>query len=158
MTQQHVTDARLRGLVEVISRLPHVRELGLVVESVRRGGALLRCDYAPRLIGNPESGVLHGGVVTTILDTACGLVSFTIQDEPQASATLDLRIDYMQPAVPEKPVYGWAEAYRKTRNIVFVRGQAYQDSPDDLIASCVATFMLGSVGFSAAAVAGEGAG
>ena len=86
--------------------------------------------------------------MTTVLDTACGLVTFTVQDEPQAVATLDLRIDYLKPAVPEKAVYGWAEVYRTTRNITFVRGQAYQDSPDDLIANCVSTFMVGSVGFT----------
>jgi uncharacterized protein (TIGR00369 family) len=142
-----IQDTRLASLAAVLEGLPHFQELGLVVESVRPGAALLRCDYHPRLAGNPDSGVLHGGVVTTILDSACGLATFSAQEEPLAVATLDLRIDYLKPAAPGKPVYAWAEVYRKTRSIAFVRGQAYQDSPEDLIANSVATFMVGSVGF-----------
>jgi len=55
--------------------------------------------------------------------------------------TLDLRIDYMRAAEPDKAVFGHAEVYRTTRNVLFARGVAYQDSIDKPVAHCTATFM-----------------
>ena len=55
-------------------------------------------------------------------------------------STLDLRVDYMRPAEPRKPVYARAEAYKVTRNIIFTRCEAFQD-PGETIANCVGTFM-----------------
>jgi hypothetical protein len=59
-------------------------------------------------------------------------------------ATLDLRIDYMRPATPRQPVFARAECFRKTHSIAFVRGSAYHESPDDPIATTIATFVLSS--------------
>ena len=142
------TEARLRPLVEVVTHLPHYRALGLEVVDYAPGRATLRCDYRPELVGDPLTGVVHGGVVTTILDSVCGLACFLGLDEPQAIATLDLRIDYLRPARVERPIFGFAELHRQTRSVAFLRGHAYQDEPGDAVATCVATFMIGSVGFN----------
>jgi acyl-coenzyme A thioesterase PaaI-like protein len=47
----------------------------------------------------------------------------------------------MHPAEPDKDVYGFAECYRVTPNIIFTRGYAYQDDPQQPIAHVVGTFM-----------------
>ncbi|RLA31308.1 MAG: hypothetical protein DRR03_09795 [Gammaproteobacteria bacterium] len=141
------TDARLRPLVDIVTNLPHYRELGLEVVDYASGSATLRCDYRPELVGDPQTGVVHGGVVTTILDSVCGLACFLGLEEPQAIATLDLRIDYLKPARVERPIFGFAELIKVTRSVAFLRGHAYQDTADDAVAICVATFMIGSVGF-----------
>ena len=57
-------------------------------------------------------------------------------------ATLDLRIDYLKPAEPGKPVIGKASCYKMTRNVAFTRAMAYQDHPGNVIAHSVGTFML----------------
>ena len=57
-------------------------------------------------------------------------------------ATLDLRIDYMGSAEPFRDIYAKAVCYKRTRNIAFVRATAYQDTAEDPIATCVASFML----------------
>ena len=100
------------------------RALGLEVVDYAPGRATLRCDYRPELVGDPLTGVVHGGVVTTILDSVCGLACFLGLDEPQAIATLDLRIDYLRPATPARDVLARAECYRATRHIAFVRAVA----------------------------------
>jgi uncharacterized protein (TIGR00369 family) len=142
------TQAHLRPLVEIVTQLPHYRALGLEVVDYAPGRATLRCDYRPELVGDPQTGVVHGGVVTTILDSVCGLACFLGLEEPQAIATLDLRIDYLKPAGVERPIFGVAELYRQTRSVAFLRGHAYQDDVEDAVAICVATFMIGSVGFN----------
>jgi acyl-coenzyme A thioesterase PaaI-like protein len=47
----------------------------------------------------------------------------------------------MHPAEPYKDVFGFAECYRVTENIIFTRGYAYQDNPDEPIAHVVGAFM-----------------
>jgi acyl-coenzyme A thioesterase PaaI-like protein len=61
-----------------------------------------------------------------------------------AIATLDLRIDYMKPATPERDIFAYAECFKVTKNIAFVRGLAYHTDRNDPIATCAATFMLGT--------------
>ena len=54
---------------------------------------------------------------------------------------MDLRLDYMHPAEPGQPIYVSAKVYRSTSNVIFCRGSAWQDDPENPIAHCVATFM-----------------
>ncbi|MDX1594364.1 MAG: PaaI family thioesterase [Gammaproteobacteria bacterium] len=142
--------AHLQPLVDIVTALPHYRELGLEVVDYAPGSATLRCAHRPELVGDPVTGVVHGGVITSILDSVCGLACFLGLDEPQAIATLDLRIDYLRPARSGKAILGRGEVFRMTRSVAFLRGLAYQDRPEDAVATCVATFMVGSVGYNPA--------
>lgn len=108
-------------------------------------------DYDEKLIGNPRTRVVHSGVITTLLDTLCGLVVMSAVPEGTPLATLDLRIDYLRPATPGETIRAAAECYKVTANVAFARGAAFHASPNDAIAQCTGTFMLGGVGFSAGA-------
>ncbi len=98
--------------------------------------------HQEKLIGNPESGVLHSGAVTSLLDTTCGLAVISSMVELQALATLDLRIDFLATSSPGLDLNARAECYKKINDILFVRAIAYHDDADDPIATCAATFML----------------
>lgn len=124
------------------SPIPHVGELGIELIEAADGRGLMRLPWRSDLVGNPETGVLHGGVVTTLIDSVCGLACLTALEKPQPIATLDLRIDYLRPATPKRDIFAAAEAYKVTRQVVFLRATAYQDGPDDLVAAAVGTFML----------------
>jgi acyl-coenzyme A thioesterase PaaI-like protein len=69
-------------------------------------------------------------------------------------ATLDFRIDYMRPARPRAGVTGQAHCYRLTRSVAFVRGIAFDEDPNDPIATVQAAFALNQPSF---AKASEGA-
>ena len=119
------------------------------VIELRYGHGFMRVPYDEKLIGNPATGVVHGGVITAFLDTLCGLVVMASVSRGMAIATLDLRIDYLRPAVPKIDILGSAECYKVTKAIAFVRGIAYQETFRDPIANCAGTFMLGATGFTA---------
>ncbi|WP_171499632.1 PaaI family thioesterase, partial [Acinetobacter guerrae] len=74
-------------------------------------------------------------------DTTCGISTVCVLPSFEICPTLDLRIDYMHPAEPNKDVYGFAECYRVTPNVIFTRGYAYQDDPEQPIAHVVGAFM-----------------
>ena len=105
-------------------------------------------EFRPELVGDPSRGVLHGGVVTTLIDATAGAAVYTSIPEGMSLATLDMRIDYLKPAEPDQRLYASAELYRLTRRIAFVRASAYQDDPGNQVAHCAASFMIGSLGLS----------
>ncbi|MES1989319.1 MAG: PaaI family thioesterase [Pseudomonadota bacterium] len=126
----------------LIEHVPHARALGLTIKDVKPGESWLMVPYDKKLVGNAETGVIHGGVITAMLDNACGVAVQLALPERMSIATLDLRIDYMKPATPGETLLGHAHCYKVTRNIAFVRGTAYHTDPTDPIATCVGTFML----------------
>lgn len=126
----------------VRSGLPHVRALGIEVLEIGPGVVTLSLPWDARLVGNPETGVLHGGVVTTLLDTASGFSVHARLGDPIPVATLDLRIDYLKPAEPRRAVTARAECYKLTKHVAFCRGLAYHDDAGDPIAQSAGSFML----------------
>jgi len=131
---------RMERVRRFIDTLNQGRELGLTVTTATSGKLTLCLPYSDRIIGNPDTGVIHGGAITTLMDTASGSVIICSLDDFELCPTLDLRVDYMRPAAPHKPVYARAETYKVTRNIIFTRCEAYQE-PGETIANCVGTFM-----------------
>ena len=129
-------------ILEVVSDLKHCKQLGIQAVEAERGRLKLALPYSEKIIGNPETKVIHGGALTTLMDTACGFAAILGLDVPSIAPTLDLRIDYMRSATPGKTVIGDAIAYRVTPTVVFARGTAYhEDDPDKPIAHCTASFM-----------------
>ncbi|UVJ42469.1 PaaI family thioesterase [Pseudomonas sp. LS1212] len=124
-----------------LSVLRHCQKLGMHVHSANADGMTLVLPYSPQIVGNPQTGTLHGGAVTTLMDTTCGMATLCVLPEFEVCPTLDLRIDYMHPGEAGKDVYGFAQCYRVTRDVIFTRGFAYQDDPAQPIAQVVGTFM-----------------
>ncbi|WP_111495906.1 PaaI family thioesterase [Marinobacter bohaiensis] len=138
MTNDRTRFDRVSRFIETLAQ---ARELGVSVEEARDNHLVLKLPYSDRIIGNPDTRIIHGGAITTLMDTTSGSVVLCALDEFELCPTLDLRVDYMRPAVPDEPVYARAEAYRVTRNIIFTRCEAYQAHDNQTIANCVATFM-----------------
>ena len=131
-------EQRVNGMLKAVL---HCQEIGLELVSADKGRLTLKLPYRKELVGNPISGVIHGGALTTLLDTACGFAAPLAIEGLAICPTLDLRIDYMRAAEPGIDIIGEAEIYRVTGNVVFARGIAWQDSRDTPVAHCVATFM-----------------
>ncbi len=140
-----------------LSILRHCQELGMSVEQANEQGLILKLPYSDAIVGNPFTGVVHGGAITTLMDTCCGISTVCYLPEFEICPTLDLRIDYMHPAEPHKPIYGFAECYRLTAAVIFTRGVAYQDNRDEPIAHVVGAFMrLGKPGITPGATRPDG--
>lgn len=121
--------------------VPHARALNLEMVEAGDGIGVLKVPYDDALIGNPVTRVIHGGVITSLIDSACGMAIFTALPRMEPIATLDLRIDYMKPAVPGQDLYARSECYKLTRRVAFCRATAYQSDFDDPVATSVAAFM-----------------
>ncbi|MGH1421410.1 MAG: PaaI family thioesterase [Hyphomonas sp.] len=131
-----------QNLEHITGVIPWGRQMGFRVTKVERGHVWGRQPYKEKLIGDPETGIIHGGVITTFLDNLCGPAAGSMLDDLRFVATLDLRIDYMRPAEPNRDILGEAECYHVTRSIAFCRAWAYHESRDKLIASAAAAFAI----------------
>ncbi len=129
--------------------VPHSKALGLSVLEISSepAAAVMKLPWHPRLIGNPKTRAPHGGAVTTLIDSCCGVAVYLKINALMPIATLDLRVDSLRPADPDRDLFSRAECYRATRNIAFVRAIAYQaGEAHNPIASAAATFMLSTKG------------
>ena len=132
-----------RHMVETV---PQASALGFKLLSVEPSRGSILTPWREDLVGDPDTGVIAGGVVTALLDHVCGLaIISTARDgttTPFSTATLDLRIDYMRAAAPRADVTASAHCYKLTRTIAFVRAHAYDADPEDPIATAQAAFIL----------------
>ena len=138
----------MEGVGGVVRTLPHNVALGFDIVSIDPGHSVLVLDYRDEFVANPDTGILHGGVITSLIDVASGAAVYAMVPAGTSVATLDMRIDYLKPAEPGKRIFADAEVYKLTKNVAFVRAAAYQDQSDNRIAHCAASFMVGSVGFA----------
>jgi uncharacterized protein (TIGR00369 family) len=126
--------------------IPHAEALGLRVVHYADDSVRVKAPYAAHLVGDPDTGIVHGGVLTALLDNTCGMAVRPpgVERAEMAIATLDLRIDYMGAAEPHRDIFAEATCYKRTKHVAFVRATAYQSSPHEPIATCVAAFMIGT--------------
>jgi uncharacterized protein (TIGR00369 family) len=140
-----------RNVAMMLEGTPQARALGIRAVSIGPARAVAAVDWREDLVGDPQTGVIASGVVTTLLDNTCGMAAFAALDAPANTATLDLRIDYMRPARKGASVRADAHCYRLTRSVAFVRAFAFDgDDEADPVASAQAAFMMtGAVRFGA---------
>src|SRR5881394_3308238 len=117
---------------------PQAAALGMRFISVAPARGSLEVPWREDLVGDPDTGVIAGGVVTSLLDHTCGLAMSSAAASSSGmfgTATLDLRIDYMRPARPRMGVTAEAHCYKLTRTIGFVRAEAWDEDRSDPIAT-----------------------
>jgi uncharacterized protein (TIGR00369 family) len=107
-----------------------VAEMDLKIERADRKGVKIRMPFNPVFCLDEEETILHGGVLTALLDSAFGLANFLKIDDIQTMATLDLRVDYLRPASSRADVIVLAECFRQTRHIAFGSGKIWFDTDD----------------------------
>ena len=117
-------ETRARIARQFIEAIPHARALGLVLEEIGGGRAVITMPWNAELVGDPRTGVVHGGAVSALMDTCGGAAVMSHPASPAGTATLDIRIDYMRPATPGHRISAEAVCYHVTRTVAFVRATA----------------------------------
>jgi len=159
--EQQPRDGRGSGRLAVLNaaftrNVPHNAALGLELVGAEPGTAAIRLPWTAELVGDPETGAVHGGVLTSLVDATCGAAVFLGVQPPRPIATLDLRIDHLRRSAAGRELLCDARCERITTHIAFVRATVHDGDPASPVAIASATFMIFQQG-QAAAGSGSGA-
>ena len=125
---------------QFIEAIPYARALGMRLDEIGQGSAEISMPYDERLIGDPISGVISGGAVSALMDTCGGAAVMSHPAGSLATATIDLRIDYMRAATPGQRIRAKADCFHVTRSVAFVRAQAFDDDETLPVATAAGAF------------------
>lgn len=114
--------------------------LGITLAGIGPGTVELRMPYDATL--SQQNGFLHGGVISTGLDTACGLASYTLMPANADILTVEFKINLLAPARGQTFRFV-GNVIKPGRTLVVSEGRAYanDDGREKLIASISATMM-----------------
>lgn len=139
---QQILQGMRENMAKAIAFIPWAKETGMEVIHVERAKARGKIAWNERLIGDPDTGIIHGGAITSLLDNLGGMAVIAALDTFRSTATLDLRIDYMRPAEKGLDIIGEAHCYHVTRTVAFVRASAFHENNDKIIATATGAFAL----------------
>ena len=153
----YTDDPELVALARAIfsERIPFNGSLGLEVEHIGPDRVSLGFDMEDRFVGNFMRRILHGGVISAVLDATAGLVAFlgvarrmdpatSIEDKLERFSrigTIDLRIDYLRPGVGERFTAS-AETLRAGRRIAVIRMDLHNEKGEH-IATGTCAYIVG---------------
>ncbi len=126
MSDPDLIDAQLAPLLQFIEEgIPFNKHLGLTVELLQPGRAVLRVPWAENLVGDIFRPSVHGGVTSMLIDTAGGCACFTkLHDVRDRASTVDLRVDYLRP-MAGKDLYCQAELLRLGNHVAVCRMEVF---------------------------------
>jgi uncharacterized protein (TIGR00369 family) len=133
---QLTADERAR-LQEVFAGVPFARLLGLEFVSAERGAATFALDVREEL--TRMGGILHGGAITSLLDTAAAFAVHTLLEPGAQTVTVDLTIHFLRPANAGR-IEARARVLRQGRRIVIINVEA-TDQTGVLIAVATTTYV-----------------
>ncbi len=127
-------------VIESFERQEVMKTLNASVQTVRPGEVELKLPYQLNL--TQQHGFIHAGIVSTVLDSACGYAAFSLMPENAAVLTIEFKINLLSPAKGD-----WFRAVGKVKksgkNITVTEGElfSYADGQEKLVATMVGTIM-----------------
>lgn len=106
---------------------PFNRLLGIQGESIVPGRAVIVLPVRADFVGDPRRPALHGGVVSSLVDTTGGAAAWSALGPGESVSTVDLRVDYLEPATLGGALRAEGVLLRKGNRVCHVRVSVTQD-------------------------------
>ncbi len=123
-------------------KVGHGQALGLEFRAAGADWVELALPWREQLVGVAETGVLASGAIVSLVDTSGGASVWQSLGRFQPIVTIDLRLDYLRPALKGETVVARCTCDKLTRQIAFVSGIAHTGDDTRTVARAVGTFML----------------
>ena len=142
MTEKTLPYTRLDICNRFLESVRHSVVRGLEVVSATEECVRVRMPWRDDLVGNPETGVMHGGAIFAMMDQAGGM-AITCRTFPtfEITPTIDFRVDHLRSPGKGRAVVCEAKCYRLTTHVAFVSVTTWEEEGDDEpIATGLATY------------------
>ena len=130
-----LTEKEWRFFKRVIEEgIPFNRFIGLKIVDAKEGFVVLKITFRPEFVGDPRRPALHGGLTSMILDSVGGAAGMTtLRSTKDRLATIDLRVDYLQPGDPED-LFAEGKIVKSGNRIIFTEMVAFQGEHKRIVA------------------------
>jgi uncharacterized protein (TIGR00369 family) len=135
---------RRRGWGEEAPPAPHIwRTLGYRGVEQAEGRSVIEWDATPDYcFHSPGGPIVHGGMVTTLLDTAMGGACWSVLAEDESFLTADLRVEFMRASTPGT-LRAVGVVVQRNRRVAFCSAELH-DEGGTLLASSRCTQIIRS--------------
>jgi len=105
-----------------------IANIGTKLVEVGAGTLVLEANLTAESHGFPtgKGPILHGGAIATLADEALASVAYTVAEESEATATVDLKVDYYRPGRPGRLTCR-ARVRHRTRRLAFCEATVQQE-------------------------------
>lgn len=128
---------RLQRIERAIEAVPYARLLGIELEKVTPGEATLTLAIRPELSQN--HGVVHGGAIASLIDTATAFAILTLLGPEERVTTVDLSISFLRPGF-EGQLRATARVLRQGRRLLATSAEV-TDEAGTLLATALSTYI-----------------
>ncbi len=106
-----------------------IANIGTKLVDVGPGTLVLEGNLTAESHGFPSGRgpIVHGGAIATLADETLASVAFTVADEGEATATVDLKVDYFRPGTPGRFICR-ARVRHRTRRLAFCEAAVEQEN------------------------------
>lgn len=127
-------------VIESFQRQEIMKTLNASILDVRPGEIEIDLPYQKSL--TQQHGFIHAGIVSTILDSACGYAAFSLMPEDAAVLTIEFKINLLSPAQGER-FRAIGKVKKAGKNITVTEGEffAITENGEKLVATMVGTIM-----------------
>jgi uncharacterized protein (TIGR00369 family) len=117
-----------------------MKTLGAEISVLDHGQVEIRVGYRPTL--TQQNGFIHAGVLTTILDSACGYAAMSVGPEKHDVLSVEFKVNLLAPAKGERFV-ARAAVKRAGKNLTVCTADAFaiQNGQEKVVATMLATMM-----------------
>ena len=137
MNTAELTDEQRRRIEHARASVPFLKLLGIEVESVGQGAATLVVHVREELMRN--DGIVHGGVMASLIDSAFAFAIIPILDEGERTVTVDMTVHYLRP-VSSGAAKAVARVVRAGRRVITVSAELF-DENEKLAATALSTYL-----------------
>lgn len=133
---QMISEERKQFAAAALHSLPFAKLMGMELVDIRPNEAVIKIEMRNDL--KQPSGVLHGGVTATLIDTAMAFAVRTHLENHEFTATIDLTVHYLRPHTAGRVVCT-AKVVRAGKRIFTVSAEVENDA-GKLIATGLSTY------------------
>ncbi len=129
--------AELKRIKKAMQEVPYASLLGMKLDEVRRGSACISSQVNNSLKQN--DGVMHGGAIASLIDTAAAFAVITVLDAGERATTVDLTVNYLRPLTKGR-ARASARVQRSGRRLIAVYAELVDDA-GNLAATALTTYL-----------------
>jgi uncharacterized protein (TIGR00369 family) len=112
----------MQSIIDNFNRQTAMTTIGAKLIHVAAGEVDIELPFRQDLC--QQAGFIHAGVITTVIDTACGFAAQTLMPAGSDVVTVEFKVNFMSPAVGERFV-GRGRVVRAGRTLTVTQGDVY---------------------------------